>query len=50
VSQVAIAVLSNFGAIEDEALDAQATEFIVNEGGIDAIMDALIRHKTNTGV
>jgi len=44
ILKLAIMVISNFGAINDEEKDALATEYIINEGGTVAITDVIAKH------
>ena len=46
--KVAVELISNFAACEDEELDEKCTEFIMNEGGLTAVLDVMRDNDTNT--
>lgn len=46
----AIELLSNFGAIEDDELDEQMTAYLIEEGGLDAILDAMRHYDTSVPI
>lgn len=48
--RTALDVLSNFGAIDDDDLDAEATECIINDGGLEQLVACLKFHHTNSSV
>jgi len=50
ILKLAIMVISNFGAINDEAKDAEATEYIINEGGTVAITDVVAKHSKSVPI
>jgi len=50
VIRTAMEVLSNFGAIEDEDMDSEVTGYIVSEGGIAALSEAMKRHDDKVDV
>jgi len=50
VLKLAIMVISNFGAINDEDMDAHATKFIIDEGGTHAVRDCMERMPDSVGI
>ena len=50
VLKLAIMVISNFGAINDEEMDAHATSYIINEGGAHAVRDCMTDMPDSVGI
>jgi hypothetical protein len=48
--RLSIMVISNFGAINDEEMDAYATHFIIEEDGTDAVKDAMEKMADSEGI
>ena len=46
----AIELISNFGAIEDDELDEQMTAYLIEEGGLDAILDVMKTYDTSVPI
>jgi hypothetical protein len=50
ILKLAVMVISNFGAINDEEKDAYATDFIIKEGGTIAVKNCMETHPDSVGI
>ena len=48
--KVAIELLSNFAACEDDDMDAQCTQFLLDQGGLEIVMECMIKFDTDTAM